>query len=474
MSKLCRLGRNWIQIYNLDGDVRECGWTSDGYIGNLMNHTLPELYHSEQAKKLRERLVRQDYSKCLVDGCPYLMMGEIGDVQVELGELPEYPEELYMAFENDCNYHCRSCTIHNLRKNKTKEEIEYKSKIIEERIRQAMPYVKKTGANGVGELFTSKKILKLLSEWRPIAPAEECSVVLETNGSLFDEEHWKQIENLGQYNLSVIITVMSFDEAVYQYLSGVKYPIERIEDNLRFVKGLREKNIINELRIGTVVMPENFRTIPEFARRCIEEFGADYVRLRPYDNWGGQNDMEEFFMNIRNPKHPHYSEYKEVMKHPYLSHPKVLEQSGGNDSFIRRAAPYELSDIKWRILTKILDEPDQVMDRISKINNPVIYGMGNLAFALIKEMNSRNLSPLCIIDGYKDSGCFNGIPVYNVEEAGGEINGKDVSILVTPVTGLCDVREKLNKYCIQGEIIPIWEIIGDIEIADRLKYLNRL
>lgn len=34
MSKLCRMGRNWIQIYNCDGDVRECSWTSDGFIGN--------------------------------------------------------------------------------------------------------------------------------------------------------------------------------------------------------------------------------------------------------------------------------------------------------------------------------------------------------------------------------------------------------------------------------------------------------
>ncbi len=250
---------------------------------------------------------------------------EIQDFQIETGELPEYPEELYLAFENDCNYRCQSCTVHNFLKGKTKEELEYNYGIIEARIREAMPYAKTVGANGHGELFTSKRTLKLLSEWKPKAPTEECSVSLETNGSLFDKEHWK-------HN-------------------------------------------------------------------------------------GGQNEMEELFMNIRNPKHPYYHEYKEVMWHPYLSHPKVLEQSGGNDSFIRRAVPYELSDIKWRILTKILDEPDQIMERISKINNPVIYGMGNLTSALVKEMNSRNILPLCIIDGYKECGCFEGIPVYHVKKA---------------------------------------------------------
>ena len=33
---------------------------------------------------------------------------------------------------------------------------------------------------------------------------------LETNGSLFNEKNWSYISNLGQYHLSVSITVLSF------------------------------------------------------------------------------------------------------------------------------------------------------------------------------------------------------------------------------------------------------------------------
>lgn len=418
-------------------------------------------------------MLKQDYSQCYVDACPYLMTGEIRNFQVELGELPEYPEEIYLAFENTCNYRCKSCTAYKRMEGRTKEELEYNYDIIEERIREALPYVKRISANGMGELFTSKRTLKLLSEWNPMAPVEECSVVLETNGSLFDEEHWKQIENLGKYHLYVCITVMSFDEPTYQRLSGVDYPIERIESNLRFVKNLRERGIINYLELATVVQFENFRALPEFARRCIEDFGADYVRLRPYDNWGGQNEIEEFFMNIRNPKHPFYSEYKEVMKHPYLQHPKVHDHSGGQDSYGMRAVPYELSDLKWKILTKIFEEPDQIMNVVSGIDNLVIYGMGNLTTALVKEMKVRNLSPLCIIDARKPSGCFEGVPVYNIKEVQG-LEGKELSIIVTPVNDIAAVRKKLNEYCITGKLIPIWEIIGDDEIADRLKYINKL
>lgn len=470
MSKLCKKGRNFVQVYNSDGLVRECGWVKDGWLGNLLDNSLSELYHGAKAENLRSRLLKQDYSHCCVDGCPYLMTGGIRDYQTELGEIPEYPEELHLAFENKCNYRCLSCTVHSMPKENEKERLQHNYEIIEERIRQAMPYVKKIGANGMGELFVSERILKLLSEWKPAAPPEECSVLLETNGSLFDEEHWKRIDNLGQYELTVAVSIMSFDESVYQRLSGVTYPIKRIEDNLKFIKSLREKGIINQFIIATVVQAENFRALPEFVHRSIEEFGADFVRLRPYDNWGGQNMVEEFFMNIRNPKHPWYREYQEVMKHPYLQNPKVLNNSGGKDSFGMRAIPYELSDLKWRILTKILDEPEKVINEIEKIGEFAIYGNGNLTASLVNELKSRNMLPKYIIDGYKKGGWYKGIPVYNIDE----VKETEVSVIVTPVNDFSAIERKLEEKNIKGRKIPIWDIIGDREIADRLKYINRI
>ncbi len=138
-----------------------------------------------------------------------------------------------------------------------------------------------------------------------------------------------------------------------------------------------------------------------------------------------------------------------------------------------RMKPYELSDLKWKILTKILDEPERVIEKVSGIDNLVIYGMGNLTTALVKEMKARNVSPLCIIDAYKESGCYEGVPVYNIKEVQG-LENKEISIIVTPVDHIADVRKKLNEYCIQGKLIPIWEVIGDDGIADRLRYINRL
>ena len=90
-------------------------------------------------------------------------------------------------------------------------------------------------------------------------------------------------------------------------------------------------------------------------------------------------------------------------------------------------------------------------------------------------MKSHNMQPLCIIDRYKESGCFEGISVYNIKDAKDvkDLNAGEINIIATPVSGLRDIHEVLKEHHIQGRIIPIWEIIRDQEISDRLEYLNR-
>ena len=476
MEKICTRGKDWIQVFNSDGMVRLCSWTGeDGHIGSLLDHSMPELFHGEKAEKLRGKLIHQDYSSCSIDDCPFLMTG-IEKYQVDFEGLPEYPQQLYLAFENVCNYRCPSCTIHCMDEGKERQQIERNYDIIESRLKEALPHAKIIGANGQGELFCCKRTMRLLSEWEPLAPKEECQVWLETNGSLFDEEHWKQIENIGKYYVRVAITVMSFDQAIYERLSGAKYPISKIEDNLRFVKSLREKNIINYLELATVVQAENFREMPEFARRCVEEFGADRVRLRPYANWGAQNSMEEFFMDIRNPMHPYYQEYKEVMRHPNLSHPKVDDESGGNDSFGTRTVPYEGDSLKWRLLTYVLWNRDKVLESIEckcAGKEIILYGRGNFTAVLLPKMKERGLTPVCIVDSYYETGEYEGIPLWNTCDIA-EIRTEAAVAIVTPVTGFSAIKRNLMSAGVCQEVLPIWELTDIKELKERLAFINML
>lgn len=466
---ICERALNWIQVIDHTGNVRICGWINNNIIGSLSCQSMKEIYHSKRAKEIRNKLVNGDYSECIIDACPYLAMNDIDMHMVEFNEVPEYPSELYLAYENVCNYHCMSCNVHDVMLKNKAEELTKGYDKIEEELKKVLPHVKRLGANGCGELFVSKRILKLLSEWKPLSPAEEISVCLETNGALFDEEHWKQIENLGKYHLSVAITVMSFDEPTYQLLSGTKLPISKIENNLRFVKKLREQGVVNYFEIATVVQERNFRTVPQFAKRCVEEFGADYVRLRPYMPWGSQEPEVEWFMDIRNPKHPYYSEYLEMKKDEIFKHPRVHDWSGGLDTANIRVFPYKLSYFKEIILTEIMSNTDSMLERLKdsvSLNSMVVYGLGIVGRILVKQLKENGIEPSYILDKYKACNRFQDIDVYNLEET--EILSKEVSVIITPILGSEEIDKELKMLGYNSEKIYIKDLLHNEEIVGKI------
>lgn len=471
--KICERALNWIQIIDYKGTIRLCSWMRDNIIGSLSCQNIKQIYHSERAYDLREKLMNGDYSLCNIDECPYLAMNDMNNHMIEIDDIPEYPTELYLGFEEICNYSCTCCNIqHTMRMNKEKNLQDGYDKI-EEQLKELLPHLKKISANGLGELFCSKRTLKLLSEWKPLSPAEEISVVLETNGSLFDNTHWKQISNLGQYNLSVAITVMSFDEVTYQYLSGTTLPICQIEENLRFVKNLREKEIINYLELATVVQERNFRTLPEFVKRCIEEFGADAVRLRPYAPSGSQKPEIEWFMDVRNPNHPYYTEYRSVMENVIFKHPKVKDWSGGRDTFNLKEFPY--STLKWsnlveKCLTNIILNIDAVLEQVRnhiKESGPVvIYGFGNMGKSLAKLLMDKGIVPEYILDKNKSHDTFWGIEIYNMIEVG-KLD-KKVTVIITPLRQIEEIRGDLLKREYQGNFLCIKDIVTDKALVEEL------
>ena len=173
MKRICERGLNWFQIYDYKGNVRQCSWTEDGYIGNLQDNTVYEVYHSEEAEKIRNRLTCGDYSLCKVDACPYLAMNELEKHMLEYEDTPKYPTELYLGFERVCNYACTSCGIHKCMLEEKNKNLEAYYAKIEERVQPLLPHLKKISANGCGELFCSKHTLNILANLKPLAAPEE-------------------------------------------------------------------------------------------------------------------------------------------------------------------------------------------------------------------------------------------------------------------------------------------------------------
>ena len=473
MKKICDRGLNWFQIYDYKGNVRQCSWTKDGNIGNLYDNTVEEVYHSDKAKKIRSHLINKDYSICNIDACPYLAMNEVEKHLIEYENTPKYPTEIYLGYERVCNYACRSCTIHQCMIEEKKYDLENYYNKIEERLKPILPYVKKISANGCGEIFCSKHILKILKNWRPLSNKDEIEVLIESNGSLFDAEHWKEIDNLGQYNLKVAITVMSFDEKTYQYLSGTRLPISQVENNLKFIKRLREKQIINYFEIATVVQERNFREMPQFVDKCLREYNPDYIRLRPYESWGAQSPEEAWITDIRNPEHPYYQEYKEVMKNPVLKNKKVYDWSGGLDTVNPVAISYKYDYFKMHIISEIYDNINCILKNLNENlgqnkNDLVIYGISIIGEILVDKLEANGFNIPYIIDKNKNGQKYKGIDIISLDEIDNDL--KRYSVIVKQNEKRQSIKDDLKELGFDN-VVFIGDLMESIEIKKQLQII---
>lgn len=458
--RLCRNALEFVQVINEEGEVRLCGWQKDGgVIGKLSDNTMEEIYHSTEADLIRERHLNKDYSNCNPNACPHIANNSVEDNCIEVNEVPKFPPALYLAYENVCNYRCVMCTIPDCMKRMDAVEREKKLNKIDLELSKVLPYVKSISANGLGELFASKHILKLLSEWKPVADPAECSAALETNGSLFNEKNWSQIANLGQYHLSVSITVLSFEEDVYQELSGTTLPISNLIDNLHFVKSLREKGIVNYFELATVYQEKNFRQLPEFARRCIEEFSADYVRLRPFEPWR-EADMQDWFKDVRNEYHPYHKEFLEIMKDPIFKHPKVHDWGGGQPSGLG-PEPYIRTRSRYHLIENIFcnDSFAQKVNSTIKTKQVAIYGMAVVGRALASALSTRYEIPYCI-DRAMNGQDFAGIPIYDANHL--KDLDRNVTVIVSLDRNEDAVISLLKRECFK-DVISINKLVGDCD-----------
>lgn len=455
---LCARAVNFIQIKNEEGEVRQCSWLKDGgVIGHLTQNSLDDIYHSEAAQLIRKMHAENDHSNCNPNTCPYVANNNFDEITINIDEVPRFPESMYLAYENVCNYHCIMCDIPNCMARADVSERERKLNRIDAELRKALPHVKHLSANGLGELFASKHILRLLSEWEPLADPEEVSVTLETNGSLFDKGHWNQISNLGQYRLSVAITILSFENEIYQELSGTRQPVDKLIENLRFVKSLREEGVINYLELATVYQNGNFRQLPVFARRCIEEFGADYVRLRPFEPWK-EAGMKEWMMDVRNAYHPSHKEFLDVLKAPIFSHPKVHDWGGGRESGLG-PEPYIKTRKMFAYIERIMDDPfDDTIKELMGDGEIVVYGMNVVGKALVSRLKGTYEIPYCMDRGM-DGQRFMGVSIYSIDRLK-EVK-KDVSVIVA-VHWVEDTVKRMLKDAGFNKVFGISEIIKGV------------
>lgn len=394
------MGLESIWIDQEKGSVRLCAW-ANYRLGNLTENSIEELWNGEKAEEFRKSMLDGSYRYCDDKKCPYRANHTLSSMMVDY-EIPQYPRQCNLSYEEACNYVCRFCRTEKYfpRKEESKN-----IEIIEREIQKFINQLDVLSANGVGELFCSPSIMNVL---RNVSNVKKTKIWLESNGSLFNKRNWDKISNIGEHQLDVYITVHSFNEKTYQFLSGTTLTVDHIIDNLLFIKELRKKEVINYFEIATVVCERNFREMPDYIKRCLE-FEPDKIRLRFFEPYGVRNKSDEWFYDIRNPYHPYYEEFKEIMEHPILKHPKVWKWQGESVSD-QKEHPYFKEKKKVKILNQLITMEhvsEKVRDyckkyRIGKIG---LYGYGLVGQAFASFLDNQKIEFGTIFDSFAQDGC---------------------------------------------------------------------
>lgn len=443
-----------------DGRVKICGWT-DGTVGNLIEQSVDEIWHGEKAERQREAIKNGSFSYCRKMSCPYLENDSLPDLDIDEFEkktqVLDAPIDFSVACDYVCNHSCPSC----------REKIfvgsdEY-TKNVTIMIDKLLPYLEKADyvlTDGNGDAFASPSIMRMLQNLHP--SERKTRIGIETNGVLFDEEHWEKIKHLGEHHLTVTVTPNSFVPGTFKYLNGGHNTYDKIIHNLYFMKSLREQGIINDLNISIVVQDRNFMELPDFAKRCIEDFGADQVVVKPLYHWFGLSEDLYWHKDILNPMHPYHKEYMEVLKHPYLQHEKVYFWGAKN---LHPAVPHPAYKYleQLDIVTKCMEDTE-IKGKLKKyfdernIKSLYIYGDEKLSSFLY-----NLLSNVSDIKGFiaRDI-CRNDICGVQVKCIWDYVPSEEDNMLIINYKYFDVIRKDFDVIGFKGKLIPLDEFIKDI------------
>ena len=450
--------RPFKQLYVFpNGDVRACGWTYE-CIGNILEKSIEEVWNSNEAELIRDTIRDGSYSLCNKVVCPYLSNDGLQDMTEDEFKkktiAEKLPTEVNAAYDYICNHSCPSCRHEMFKPN---EEYIKNIKIISDKLVPVINQADSTSTDGNGDCFASPYIMDMLQRIKP--QRNKFLLQLETNGVLCDENHWEKIRHLDKSDIQITVTPNSFERLSYKYLSGGHDNLNTLVKNLNFIKSLRKEGKIERFQIAIVVQDRNYRELPSFVQRCLEEFECDRVIIRPIYYWFALTKEEYWFKDILNPKHPYFKEYMEILKDPIFKDERIYFWA--DHIHEEQEHPYYSYKIYFDAFSKLLSnsELQKLLERkmIEKgYNNIAIYGVNENAKMLFELLKNTQIQINGFIDKYATVKEFCGIHVDKFDTV--KIDMVE-TVLVSNFIFLENITRDLRFLGFKGNIIPFTELL---------------
>lgn len=285
-----------------------------------MDEDLLQQWNGEAATKIRESILDGSYRYCSRKHCPAianrtLYHRDSVETRIALSVAPNEalpPASIGLSHDRSCNLACPSCRKDFIVADKAEQKRH--DELFSQSLVPLLQFAERAYITGTGDPFGSnhfRSAIKRLAQH----DLAHVKIDLHTNGQLFDERAWRDLQLGGRVeNVEISIDAASPETYAHVRRGG---SFERLLKNLAFIRSLRQSGEIKSLDFSFVVQARNFYEMPAFVRLG-EDFCADAVNFHMIRNWGTYSAAEFRAEFIGDPSHPDHPAFVGVCQAPGL------------------------------------------------------------------------------------------------------------------------------------------------------------
>lgn len=260
-------------LFSQEGQVYVCCHNQTYPIGKYPEQSISEIWNSQAAEDLRERLRNYD----LGGGCKIcaddFKRGAFKEVRARhfdtLKPKSGYPVMMEFLLSNVCNLECVMCSgkfsslIRKNREGLPPLHTPYDESFLKQ-LDQFIPYLKETRFSGSGEAFSIDMNYEIWEKIIRVNP--QCLIMVQTNGTILSARV-KEILEKGNFQIGVSID--SLDKTTYEAIR-INANFDKVMANLQYFKEYGQRKG-TRFSISMCVMRQNWREVPDFIRFCNEQ-----------------------------------------------------------------------------------------------------------------------------------------------------------------------------------------------------------
>lgn len=307
----CQRPFSEIEIHT-DGNVYTCcpDYLKKYPIGNIFNvSSFDEIWYSEKAIELRQRILNSDYSLCNSNICNM----KIDQEEVEQITHPSYPTLVRFAYDTQCNLRCMICRD-SLIYNSEERNKEYDS-MIDSMFLPVLKNAKIMSITSAGEITASKHSQILTKRAAEMYPNLKFEIL--TNGLLFNKEF---CDSLGITNRieRVVISLHAMKKNTYEtIMKGSNYDIVR--KNLQWIFEMKKEGKISDVCLIFVACSINYKEIPEFIEYSILNDAHSTVwEYRNHNKTVMDRQFKKYAVWLK--EHPKYNDFVKTINKVQLKY----------------------------------------------------------------------------------------------------------------------------------------------------------